>query len=129
MLMHDSGYDSYQQVNLDAQAASATPHQLVLMLINGLLDELVRVKGHISARRLAEKGAGISKCMNILIGLDSALDMDNGGEVAANLHDLYDFVQTELFHASVNNDNARIETAEQIITTIREGWEGFGQHA
>lgn len=129
MLMHDSGYDSYQQVNLDAQAASATPHQLVLMLIDGLLDELVRVKGHISAKRLAEKGAGINKCMNILIGLDSALDMDNGGEVAANLHDLYDFVQTELFRASVNNDNARIETAEQIITTIREGWEGFGQHA
>jgi flagellar protein FliS len=127
--MHDSGYDSYQQVNLDAQAASATPHQLVLMLIDGLLDELVRVKGHISAKRLAEKGAGINKCMNILIGLDSALDMDNGGEVAANLHDLYDFVQTELFRASVNNDNARIETAEQIITTIREGWEGFGQHA
>jgi flagellar protein FliS len=127
--MHDSGYDSYQQVNLDAQAASATPHQLVLMLIDGLLDELVRIKGHISAKRLAEKGEGINKCMNILIGLDSALDMDNGGEVAANLHDLYDFVQTELFRASVNNDNARIETAEQIITTIREGWEGFGQHA
>ncbi|PJC86428.1 flagellar export chaperone FliS [Vibrio sp. HA2012] len=129
MLMHDSGYGSYQQTNLDAQAASATPHQLVLMLIDGLLDEMIRAKGHISANRLAEKGQSINKCMNILIGLDSALDIENGGEIAVNLHDLYEFVQTELFRSSVNNDISHIETSENIITTIREGWKGFSQHA
>lgn len=73
MLM-DSGYDSYQQVDLDAQAAAANPHQLVIMLIDGLLDEIERIRGHLAAKRLAEKGAGINKCMNILIGLTSALD-------------------------------------------------------
>ena len=129
MLMHDSGFDSYQQVNLDAKAASATPHQLVLMLIDGLLDEMTRVKGHISAKRLAEKGEGTNKCMNILIGLDSALDVENGGEIAANLHDLYGFVQTELFRASIANDISHIDTAEKIVLNIREGWEGFGKHA
>ena len=41
----DSGYDSYQQVDLDAQAAAANPHQLVIMLIDGLLDEVERIRG------------------------------------------------------------------------------------
>lgn len=129
MLMQDSGFNSYQQVDLDAQAASANPHQLVLMLIDGLLNELTRIKGHIDAKRLAEKGAGINKCMNILIGLDSALDLTNGGEIAANLHDLYEFSQIELYQASVNNDNERINNVERVMGNIREGWEGFGKHA
>ena len=128
MLM-DSGYDSYQQVDLDAQAAAANPHQLVVMLIDGLIDEIERVRGHMSGNRLAEKGNGINKCMNILIGLDSALDIENGGEVAENLHQLYDFCQVELYKASVHNDLDKLTNVEQIMNNIREGWMSYGQHA
>ncbi|MDW3145023.1 flagellar export chaperone FliS, partial [Vibrio sp. 2094] len=125
MLM-DSGYDSYQQVDLDAQAAAANPHQLVIMLIDGLLDEIERIRGHLAAKRLAEKGAGINKCMNILIGLTSALDDENGGEIAENLRQLYDFCQVELYYASVQNDADRLMNVERVMGNIREGWMNFG---
>ncbi|EIZ1046799.1 flagellar export chaperone FliS [Vibrio parahaemolyticus] len=128
MLM-DSGYDSYQQVDLDAQAAAATPHQLVIMLIDGLLDEIERIRGHLAAKRLAEKGAGINKCMNILIGLTSALDDENGSEIAENLRQLYDFCQVELYYASVQNDADRLMNVERVMGNIREGWMNFGQQA
>ncbi|NAW94730.1 flagellar export chaperone FliS [Vibrio sp. V42_P2S4T144] len=128
MLM-DSGYDSYQQVDLDAQAAAANPHQLVIMLIDGLLDEVERIRGHLAANRLAEKGNGINKCMNILIGLTSALDDENGGEVAENLRQLYDFCQVELYYASVQNDANRLVNVERVMGNIREGWMNFGQQA
>ncbi|AIV08302.1 MULTISPECIES: flagellar export chaperone FliS [Vibrio] len=128
MLM-DSGYDSYQQVDLDAQAASANPHQLVVMLIDGLLDEVERIRGHLAANRLAEKGASINKCMNILIGLSSALDEENGGEIADNLRQLYDFCQVELFYTSVQNDTSRLDNVERVMGNIREGWMNFGQQA
>ncbi|NAX22195.1 flagellar export chaperone FliS [Vibrio sp. V39_P1S14PM300] len=128
MLM-DSGYDSYQQVDLDAQAAAANPHQLVVMLIDGLLDEIERTRGHIAATRLAEKGTSINKCMNILIGLDSALDEENGGEIAQNLHQLYDFCQIELYQASVQNDVDKLANVEKVMANIREGWVSFGKHA
>ncbi|EGR3363439.1 flagellar export chaperone FliS [Vibrio parahaemolyticus] len=128
MLM-DSGYDSYRQVDLDAQAAAANPHQLVIMLIDGLLDEIERIRGHLAAKRLAEKGAGINKCMNILIGLTSALDDENGGEIAENLRQLYDFCQVELYYASVQNDADRLMNVERVMGNIREGWMNFGQQA
>ncbi|MEL7414201.1 MAG: flagellar export chaperone FliS [Pseudomonadota bacterium] len=128
MLM-DSGYDSYQQVDLDAQAASANPHQLVVMLIDGLLDEIERIRGHLAANRLAEKGTGINKCMNILIGLSSALDEENGGEIAENLRQLYDFCQVELYYTSVQNDATRLDNVERVMGNIREGWMNFGQQA
>ncbi|MCG6237446.1 flagellar export chaperone FliS [Vibrio diabolicus] len=128
MLM-DSGYDSYQQVDLDAQAAAANPHQLVIMLIDGLLDEVERIRGHLAANRLAEKGNGINKCMNILIGLTSALDDENGGEIAENLRQLYDCCQVELYYASVQNDANRLVNVERVMGNIREGWMNFGQQA
>ncbi|KLN66206.1 MULTISPECIES: flagellar export chaperone FliS [Vibrio] len=128
MLM-DSGYNSYQQVDLDAQAAAANPHQLVVMLIDGLLNEIERVRGHMSAGRLAEKGSGINKCMNILVGLDSALDAENGGEVAQSLHQLYDFCQVELYQASVQNNLDKLTSVEHVMNNIREGWMNFGQQA
>ena len=128
MLM-DSGYDSYQQVDLDAQAAAANPHQLIIMLIDGLLDEVERIRGHLAANRLAEKGNGINKCMNILIGLTSALDDENGGEIAENLRQLYDFCQVELYYASVQNDANRLVNVERVMGNIREGWMNFGQQA
>jgi flagellar protein FliS len=125
----DSGYDSYQQVDLNAQAAAANPHQLVIMLIDGLLDEVERIRGHLAANRLAEKGNGINKCMNILIGLTSALDDENGGEIAENLRQLYDFCQVELYYASVQNDANRLVNVERVMGNIREGWMNFGQQA
>ncbi|WP_051117718.1 flagellar export chaperone FliS [Vibrio campbellii] len=128
MLM-DSGYDSYQQVDLDAQAASANPHQLVVMLIDGLLDEIERIRGHLAASRLEAKGVSINKCMNILIGLSSALDEENGGEIAENLRQLYDFCQVELYYTSVQNDATRLDNVERVMGNIREGWMNFGQQA
>ena len=128
MLM-DSGYDSYQQVDLDAQAASANPHQLVVMLIDGLLDEIERIRGHLAASRLEAKGVSINKCMNILIGLSSALDDENGGEIAENLRQLYDFCQIELYYTSVQNDATRLDNVERVMGNIREGWMNFGQQA
>ncbi|UTZ28399.1 flagellar export chaperone FliS [Vibrio campbellii] len=128
MLM-DSGYDSYQQVDLDAQAASANPHQLVVMLIDGLLDEIERIRGHLAASRLEAKGVSINKCMNILIGLSSALDEENGGEIAENLRQLYDFCQVELYYTSVQNDATRLDNVERVMGNVREGWMNFGQQA
>ena len=125
----ETGYDSYQQVDLDAQAAAASPHQLVVMLIDGLLNEIERTRGHMTAGRLEQKGTSIAKSMNILIGLDSALDQERGGEVAQNLHQLYDFCQIELYQASLNNDVDKLTNVERVMGNIRDGWMNFGQHA
>lgn len=76
------GFGHYQQSDLAIQAAAANPHQLVLMLFNGLMDELVRAKSHIAARRFDRKVQSINKCIDILNALTSSLDFEKGGELA-----------------------------------------------
>ena len=88
----NEGYDSYRTTDLEARAAAASPYELVLVLFDGLLDELARARGHIEAKRFQHKGRSLDKCMNILNGLSSALDYEAGGQVVQDLARLYDYI-------------------------------------
>lgn len=122
-LLEDS-YEQYRSVDLEAKAASASPYDLVLVLVDGLLDELARARGHIEGRRYQQKGASLEKCMNILNGLSSALDFDNGGEVVAGLARLYDYCIYRLSDVSVTLSVEGIDEVTALVGTLREGWEG-----
>ena len=129
MYEFDTGLDAYQQNHTEAQAATADPHKLVVMLIDGLLDEIDRIEGHIKDRRFEHKGKSVSKCLDILAGLDAALDLDQGGEVAENLHNLYDYCAQSLFQASLDNQLTPLTSVRTVMNDLREGWLLIGTKA
>lgn len=117
-------YQSYQTVNLHSQTAQASPLQLVLVLMDGLLDELARARAHIEAKRYELKAASLDKCVAIINGLSSALDMDNGGEVVQNLARLYDYCAERLFRAGIELNVAFVDEVQRLLSQIRGGWQG-----
>lgn len=121
--MYD-GYDSYRSVDLEAKAASASPYELVLVLFDGLLDELARTRGHIEAGRYEQKGQSVEKCMAILNGLNSALDTDEGGETVASLARLYEYCIFRLSEVSVSLSLEGLDEVVQLLGVLREGWDG-----
>jgi flagellar protein FliS len=123
-MLNQEAYGNYHSVNLDAQTARASPVELVLLLTDGLLDELARARGHIVGKRYEQKAISLDKCIEIINGLSSSLDFEHGGEVVANLARLYDFCATRLYGAGVKLDPAMIDEVVTILTTIRQGWQG-----
>ncbi len=123
--MYDDGFEAYQQTQVEAKAASADPHQLVLMLVDGFLDELDRIEGHLEAKQLDRKAQSVARCMDILSGLDTALDMKKGGAIAQQLHDLYDFCGRQLFEVSLKNDPAGLAVIRKVMNDLREGWQAL----
>ena len=121
------GYGHYQQSDLAIQAAAANPHQLVLMLFNGLMDDLVRAKSHIAARRYDRKVQSVNKCIDILNALTSSLDFEKGGELALSLANLYDYCVYRLYDASHKLSVASVEEVEVILRNLQDGWEKMGQ--
>lgn len=121
------GYDGYYAANLDAQTASASPVQLVIVLMNGLLDEMARAHSHIEAKRYEEKGHSIGKCIAMLNGLTSALDPDTGGETVENLARLYEYCAWRLNQAGLTLDLAPVEEVTRLVTTLRDAWVGVEQ--
>lgn len=122
--MSYDAYRSYHEVNLGAQTAQASPVQLVLILMDGLLEELARTRAHIEGERHEQKARSLDKCVDILNGLSSALDFDNGGEVVENLARLYDYCAERLYRAGVDLDVGIVDEVVRLITTLRHGWEG-----
>lgn len=128
-MSHDA-YQSYQTVNLHAQTAQASPVQLVLILMDGLLDELARARAHIEARRYELKAASLEKCVSIINGLSSALDLDTGSEVVNNLARLYDYCAERLYRAGVQLDTGVIDEVVRLLSQLKSGWQGVqGRHA
>ncbi|OON64103.1 flagellar export chaperone FliS [Massilia sp. KIM] len=123
-MSYQEAYGSYHAVNLDAQTSRASPVELVLLLTDGLLDELARARAHIVARRYEQKAASIDKCVQIINGLSSSLDFDQGGETVANLARIYDFCATHLQGAGIKLDPDMVDEVIRILSTIRQGWKG-----
>ena len=123
MNAYDS-YESYRSVDLEARAAAASPYELVLVLFDGLLDELARARGHIEARRFEQKGRSLEKCLNILNGLNGALDYENGGEVVQGMARLYDYCIYRLSDVSVSLSLEGLDEVVNLLGVLREGWEG-----
>lgn len=121
----NSGFTHDQTTDLAIRTAASVPHQRVLMMFSGLLDELTRAKNHIEMRRLERKAESLNKCIDILNALTSALDFDNGGEVALRLAGLYDYCVYRLYDASHHLAVEQIEEVEEILHAILEGWEGM----
>lgn len=120
----NESYDSYRTVDLEARAASASPYELVLVLLDGLLDELARARGHIEAKRYQHKGQSLEKCLNILGGLNGALDYENGGELVQGLARLYDYCIYRLSDVSVSLSLEGLDEVVGLLGVLREGWEG-----
>lgn len=120
----NESYEGYRSVDLEVRAASSSPYQLVLVLFDGLLDELARARGHIEGKRFQQKGQSLEKCMNILNGLNSALDYENGGETVQGLSRLYDYCIYRLSDVSVSLSLEGIDEVINLLGVVREGWEG-----
>ncbi|MCJ8167957.1 flagellar export chaperone FliS [Atopomonas sediminilitoris] len=115
----------YQKVNTGAQVHDASPHRLIQMLLEGALDRLAKARGAIDREQMALKGEMLGKSMAIVMGLQQALDHEQGGEVAGNLSALYDYIIERLMDVSRNNQLAPLDEAVQLLRTIKSGWDGI----
>ncbi|WP_285163618.1 flagellar export chaperone FliS [Shewanella goraebulensis] len=122
MLNEYDPFNAYKQTTLDARVASANPHEMVRMLLDGLLEEIERTSGHMERKNFEDKGKSVNKCLNIVHGLDSMLDLENGGEVATSLNRLYDYCSRQLVTASVENSVTELTPVIKVITDVRAGW-------
>ena len=125
------GVGAYAKVGLETGVAAASPHKLIIMLYDGamvaLLSAINNMKGTNGAANVAAKGASISKAITIIDnGLRASLDKKAGGEIAANLDALYDYMSRRLLHANLKNDVAILEDVHGLLSDLRGAWVEIG---
>ncbi len=112
------GADAYRQT----QVQSRTPLELVVMLYDGALQFMAAAQDAIGRRDIHARKTALSKTMAIISELQSTLNMDQGGDIARSLDDLYRWANVRLLDAAVNNDPVPIDEVATVFKTLREGW-------
>jgi len=115
----------YNQVASEAETGYASQHRLVQMLMEGVLARIATAKGQIERKDLAGKSSSISSAMAIINALKSSLDLNAGGEIAANLDDLYGYMFNRLVDANAQNEVQALIEVSSLMTEIKTGWDAM----
>ena len=116
------GINAYKKGNLKQDIATADPHKLTLLLMQGVLDKTAYAKGAMQRKDFVGKAEHLSKVTAILINLRDTLDMEVGGEIAENLYALYDYMIEKTTDAHANNDLNLLDEVITLMAPIRDAW-------
>jgi flagellar protein FliS len=116
--------DTYTRLEVETGVAAASPQKLVVMLYEGAIKAALSAQAALARGDLAERGAAISKAIAIIDeGLQPALDMQAGGEIAANLMALYEYMVNRLLYANLKGHSQSLDEVVHLLTELKTAWE------
>ena len=121
-LQFNNALAGYQQTNAYGQVEQADGHELIRLLLETLSARISQARHSIEENDIIEKTARLSKALNILDGLRMSLNTEQGGEIAANLDDLYDYMQRQLVRANAHNNIAILDEVKALAEEIKQAW-------
>jgi len=124
-----NGLQAYQRVNTQTSITDADPHKLIQLLYNGAIERINMAKSRIQAKDYSGKARLINKAIEIIGGLRSFLDFEQGGDLAARLEALYDYMERTLLQASAKNDLEKLDEVLTLLRSVKEGWDGIREEA
>jgi flagellar protein FliS len=120
---------AYQSISTHGSVSGADPHRLVLMLMDGAVERMAAARGCLERRQrgdIARKAELLSQCMSIIAELRGSLNLKEGGELANNLSDLYDYMSRQLLRANTENSAACLTEVMSLLGEIRSAWIAIG---
>jgi flagellar protein FliS len=92
------------------------------MLFDGLIESLRAAEGQIARGAIEEKSRSLARAGKIVLGLQSALNFESGGEIAKNLDELYGYVTRRLLHVNLHNDLEALKEIYGLMSEIQNAW-------
>jgi flagellar protein FliS len=112
----------YAQTRAQGSVEGADRHQLLAMLLDGLVDRINQARGHILHKDVPAKGQAFGKAIAMLNTLRGSLDHSVEPTLTGRLDALYDYITRRLLHAQLNDDLRALDECERLIAPIREAW-------
>ena len=95
---------------------------LILKLYDRAIQLLEKAKSDIAEKQYEEKDISLTKAKDIVFELLTSLDEEKGGEIAASLSQLYNFVIREIIDANMNLNRKAIDNSIHILSELRKSW-------
>ncbi len=89
----------------------------IVMLYEAIIRYMQQVKEAINDKRIEDRYNLLVKSSEIIFGLQSCLDFENGKEIARILYNFYASIDSRLF--SIHRTNS-LETCDEIIAELKQ---------
>ena len=116
--MNERAAHTYKQ----QQVNTATPAKMVFMLYEKALSRLQEAQRAIERKDIQSRCNANCSAQEILSHLSSTLDMDQGGEIAANLERLYTHCILRLMDVDRHNDAQAAQEVIDLLSPLRDAW-------
>ena len=117
-----SALRAYQAVRSVSMAHGGKGAELVVMLYDGILESLHKIKGHTERKEWREAGQQYARALTIVAGLRETLDFDRGQPVANQLLEFYNAMTSQLVKAQASRDVVLLQNCIDLIANVRDSW-------
>jgi flagellar protein FliS len=105
---------------------TAPPGQIVLMLFEGAIRSLERSLPGFTNTEPAEANMiihnNLQRAQDIIRELNGALNREQGGEFAANMRRLYDYLERRIWESNLKKNSTGVGEAIGHLTVLRDAW-------
>ena len=116
-----SGIDAYKQSNQDYFEGIESPYGRIKILF----DTIISSVDSMMETHPKTDFVSLGKCTNAITTLAESLNIKDGGELAQNLVELYDYSKRALREYLQVKDPKMLEEVHAIFSKLAEGWEGI----
>lgn len=117
----------YTRTGIEAAVLAASPHKLIAMQLAEARKQIQIAGVLIGDQDIPGKLRAMKKAMDIVSNLNASLDFEQGGELAANLGRLYDYIQVLLTNANIANDVRKLAEADEHLAQIEDAWTALAE--
>lgn len=130
-MMHSQrGVAQYRAVSARGRVEDASPTRIVQIMYEEVLSQLAiaqgcmeRIRDNLPLSEVVTKGKAMSKAIRLINQLNVTLDLERGGEVAANLRALYVYILARLTLANASLDAGIVGEAIALLRKVKSGWD------
>jgi flagellar secretion chaperone FliS len=105
---------------------TAPPGQIVLMLFEGAIRSLERSLPGFTISDPGESNMiihnNLQRAQEIIRELNSALDMEQGGEFSTNMRRLYNYLERRIWESNLKKNSTGIGEVIGHLTVLRDAW-------
>ena len=136
VLNSTNAFEIYKKVEKSGDTIKS-PYEVVSVILNQLhknvhlmILEIDKIKAFKISRQfenVKDTQKSISKyfvkCLTTIYSLQTSLDFENGGKIATNLFQLYEFCRLQVIDAFRNNKNDGLKKSYDALSQIIQAWE------
>lgn len=116
---------AYRNVHRSGLVEGASPHALILMLLDAGLARIAAARALDARERRAERHRCLDRALAIVQELQGVLHDPENDALAGQLFALYAHVIDRLLVADRSGEDGPLADAAAVLGTLREGWAGI----